>query len=61
MDTKEIMSVKELCVYLGIGKSTVYINIIKTKKIPIPFFRLGASIRFRRQDVDIYMENERRS
>jgi excisionase family DNA binding protein len=59
--TKEIMSVRDLCEYLGIGKSTVYINIVKTRKIPIPFLRLGSSIRFRKQDVDAYIEKERRS
>ena len=56
---KEIMSVNDLCEYLGIGKSTVYIKIVKTREIPIPYLRIGNTIRFRKIDIDKYFEKGR--
>ena len=45
-NNKQVMDIKELAEYLGIGKSTIY-NLIRQKKIPAS--KIGKQYRFSRE------------
>jgi excisionase family DNA binding protein len=49
---KQIMDIKELSKYLGIGKSKIY-NLIRTKKIPAS--KIGRQYRFSKDIVDSWL------
>lgn len=57
-NVREIMSRKEAADYLGISESTMA-NWACTKKYHIPYFRVGRKVKYRRQDLDEFMENNR--
>ena len=50
---KEIMDVKELTDYLGIGKSKIY-SLIRQKKIPAS--KIGRQYRFSREVIDNWLK-----
>ena len=50
---KEIMDVKELSNYLGIGKSKIY-NLIRQKKIPAS--KIGRQYRFSKEVIDNWLK-----
>ena len=50
---KQIMDIKELSEYLGIGKSKIY-SLIKQKKIPAS--RIGRQYRFSKDIVDNWLK-----
>ena len=50
---KEILNIDELSLYLGIKKSTLY---SKVERKEIPFYKIGHLVRFRRSDIDLWME-----
>jgi len=50
---KEIMDIKELSEYLGIGKSKIY-NLIKQKKIPAS--KIGRQYRFSKDIIDNWLK-----
>jgi len=50
---KQIMDIKELSEYLGIGKSKIY-SLIKQKKIPAS--RIGRQYRFSKDIVDNWLQ-----
>ncbi|MCX7716034.1 MAG: helix-turn-helix domain-containing protein [Endomicrobia bacterium] len=50
---KEIMDVKELSIYLGIGKSKIY-QLIREKKIPAS--RIGRQYRFSKTVIDSWLK-----
>lgn len=50
---KEVMDVKELVKYLGIGKSKIY-QLIKQKKIPAS--RIGRQYRFSKSVIDAWLK-----
>jgi excisionase family DNA binding protein len=50
---KEIMDVKELSEYLGIGKSKIY-QLIREKKIPAS--RIGRQYRFSKSVIDSWLK-----
>ncbi len=50
---KEIMNVKEVCSYLGIGKSKIY-QLIKQKKIPAS--KIGRQYRFSKSVIDSWLK-----
>ena len=54
-EPKEVMDIKELSVYLGIGKSKIY-NLIRQKKIPAS--RIGRQYRFSKQVVDNWLKEK---
>jgi excisionase family DNA binding protein len=56
MNLKEFLTIKELSDYLNIRKSTLY-SLVENKEIP--FFRFGRLIRFRRGEIDMWIENHR--
>jgi excisionase family DNA binding protein len=51
--SKEIMDVKELSEYLGIGKSKIY-QLIREKKIPAS--RIGRQYRFSKSVIDSWLK-----
>lgn len=57
-NVREIMSRKEAAKYLGIAESTLA-NWASTKKYHIPYFRVGRQVKYRRKDLDEFMENNR--
>ena len=52
-DVKEIMDIKELAEYLGIGKSKIY-SLIRHKKIPAS--RIGRQYRFSKEVVNNWLK-----
>ena len=50
-----LMTLQELCDYLKVKKSYVY-HLTHTGRIP--FIKLGNHIRFRRSDIDGWIENQ---
>ncbi len=50
---KEVMNVKELSKYLGIGKSKIY-QLIREKKIPAS--KIGRQYRFSKQVIDAWLK-----
>ena len=54
-ESKEVMDIKELSTYLGIGKSKIY-NLIRLKKIPAS--RIGRQYRFSKEVVDAWLKEK---
>jgi excisionase family DNA binding protein len=53
---KEYLNIIEVTEYLGIKKSTLYFHV---KNRTIPHYRIGRLIRFRKQAIDQWMEEQR--
>ena len=51
----ELLSIPQLCLELGMGKSWVY---HKLKSGEIPSIKLGRSIKVRREDLEKYLEGQ---
>ena len=54
--TKEHLRIDDLSEYLNIKKSTLY-SMVENKEIP--FFRFGRLIRFKKQEIDDWVEGHR--
>ncbi len=54
-EVKEVMDIKELSEYLGIGKSKIY-NLIRHKKIPAS--RIGRQYRFSKDVIDTWLKEK---
>jgi excisionase family DNA binding protein len=54
-DVKQVMDIKELSEYLGIGKSKIY-NLIRHKKIPAS--KIGRQYRFSKDVVDAWLKEK---
>ena len=52
---KEVMDIKELSSYLGIGKSKIY-GLIRQRKIPAS--RIGRQYRFSKNVVDLWLKEQ---
>jgi len=52
-NAKQIMDIKELAEYLGIGKSKIY-SLIKNKKIPAS--KIGRQYRFSKDIIDNWLK-----
>ncbi|MBI4766893.1 MAG: helix-turn-helix domain-containing protein [Deltaproteobacteria bacterium] len=50
-------NIEELSRYLGIKKSTIYSRVGKRE---IPYYKIGRLIRFRREDIDRWIEGHKR-
>ncbi len=50
---KEFLDIKEVSEYLGIKKSSLY---AKVKRKEIPHFRVGRLVRFKKSEIDAWME-----
>ena len=55
-DDFELLSIPQVCQYLGMGKSWVYRRIHNQE---IPSVRLGRTIKIRRLDLEQYLEEHR--
>ena len=61
MTTAGLMSGPELAEYLGLSASFVYAHSSQapaSEKDPIPFARLGGSVRFRKVEVDAWLDRQ---
>ncbi len=54
-EVKQIMDIRELSEYLGIGKSKIY-SLIRQKKIPAS--RIGRQYRFSKEVVDAWLKEK---
>ncbi|MCK9582396.1 MAG: helix-turn-helix domain-containing protein [Endomicrobiales bacterium] len=54
-EIKEVMDIKELAIYLGIGKSKIY-SLIRTKKVPAS--KIGRQYRFSKSVVDAWLKEK---
>ena len=54
-ETRQVMDIKELTEYLGIGKSKIY-NLIRHKKIPAS--RIGRQYRFSKDIIDQWLKEK---
>lgn len=52
---KDVMNIKELSEYLGIGKSKIY-NLIRQKKIPAS--KIGRQYRFSKEVIDSWLKEK---
>lgn len=52
-EVKQVMDIRELSAYLGIGKSKIY-NLIRTKKIPAS--QIGRQYRFSKDVIDAWLK-----
>jgi excisionase family DNA binding protein len=57
MSEHEYLTITEAATYLNIKVKTLYA--LKDKKPGIPYYRLGRLIRFRKKDLDAWMERQR--
>ena len=55
VQSKQIMDIKELSEYLGIGKSKIY-SLIRMKKIPAS--KIGSQYRFSKDIVDSWLKDK---
>ena len=53
---KEILNIDELSEYLGIKKSSLY---SKVERKEIPYYKIGHLVRFKKSDIDLWMEKFR--
>jgi len=51
--TDKLITPNELAEFLQISKSSVYL-LVETRKIP--FYKIGGSLRFRKSDIDEYLQ-----
>ncbi len=56
MILKEILNVDELSEYLGIKKSSLY---SKVERKEISYYKIGHLVRFKRSDIDLWMEKSK--
>ena len=54
-ETKQVMDIKELSDYLGIGKSKIY-SLIRQQKIPAS--RIGRQYRFSKDVIDAWLKEK---
>ena len=52
---RELLSIKEVCEELGMGKSWVYHRL---KSGEIPSIKLGGAVKVKRTDLDEFIENQ---
>lgn len=52
-EVKQVMDIRELSAYLGIGKSKIY-NLIRAKKIPAS--QIGRQYRFSKDVIDAWLK-----
>lgn len=53
-----LLSRKEAAKYLGVSASTLA-NWASTKKFVIPYFRVGKAVRYRKSDLDDFIESNK--
>jgi len=53
---KEYLSIKEISLHLGLKKSSIYARV---ESGDIPHYKIGRLIRFKKDDIDTWMEGHR--
>ena len=53
---KEILTIDELSEHLGIKKSNLY---SKVERKEIPFYKIGRLVRFKKTEIDLWLEKSR--
>ena len=56
----KLMTVKEVAKKLGVSENWVYSH-LRLREPLVPHFRLGGHIRFREEDIDIWIEEQVRN
>jgi excisionase family DNA binding protein len=56
--TKEFLNIDELSEYLSIKKSTLY-SMVENGELP--HYKIGRQLRFRRDDLEIWLESHRKN
>lgn len=56
MSNKEFLTTKELAVFFNTSLATIY-RLIEGRRIP--FYKIGRSIRFKMEDIQKYLEDNR--
>jgi excisionase family DNA binding protein len=54
---KEYFTIDDMALYLSVKRSTLY---AKVESGEIPFYKIGRLVRFKREDVEKWMESHRR-
>jgi excisionase family DNA binding protein len=57
IDNEQLLTVEQVASYLQLQKSTIYVYAQRGK---IPAFKVGRNWRFKRGDLDVWLENNRR-
>jgi excisionase family DNA binding protein len=55
----QLLTIDEVASWLGVTKTFIYRRTCKGHIDPIPSFRLGGHLRFRRSEVESWIENHR--
>lgn len=55
--SQEFFSIRELSVYVGVRISTLYAMVGEKK---IPHYKIGRLVRFKRSEIDLWLEGNRR-
>ena len=55
-DLREFLTIDEVSEYLGIKKSSLY---SKVERQEIPYYKVGRLVRFKKSDVDLWMEESK--
>jgi excisionase family DNA binding protein len=56
----ELMTIKDVAKKLGVSENWVYSHLRERKPL-IPHVRLGGNIRFREEDIDVWIEEQVRN
>lgn len=57
-DMDEFIQMKDLRDWLGVSRSQSY-ALLKSNSGPLPAYRIGGSIRIKKQDVEEWLENHK--
>ncbi|MEI7929318.1 MAG: helix-turn-helix domain-containing protein [Verrucomicrobiales bacterium] len=55
---KDLMTTRELMDYLQVSRTKVW-ELVRDKQNPLPAFKLGGDYRYRRSEIDAWMESLR--
>jgi excisionase family DNA binding protein len=56
----ELMTIKEVAKKLGVSENWVYSH-LRVREPLVPHVRLGGNIRFREEDIDVWIEEQVRN
>lgn len=59
MATNNLMTTKQVISYLSLNKITIYSLIKRRKNDPLPCFKVGRQWRFRKTEIDDWLEHNR--
>jgi excisionase family DNA binding protein len=56
-DVDRLLTTKEASEYLGLAEGTIRNKVMRNE---IPYLKAGTSLRFRKAEIDLWLERERR-